>query len=162
MRSAARAIIIHHQNILVMKRNKFGTVYYTLVGGGIDMGETADQALLREIKEETGLTVANPRLTYIEQSNDLYGTQYIFVADYVDGDVKIDPSSIEAKLNAAGQNLFEPMWVPISKFASLPFRSVDLQKEILAAVQSGGFPNEPKTFTSQAEIDYTKSDKKET
>lgn len=162
MRSAARAIIIHHQNILVMKRNKFGTVYYTLIGGGIDMGETADQALLREIKEETGLVVGNPQLVYIEQSNELYGTQYIFTANYVDGDVKIDPSSIEAKLNAVGKNLFEPMWVPISKFAALPFRSVELQKEILAALQSGGFPKEPKTFTSQAEIDYTKSDKKET
>lgn len=161
MRSAARVIVIHHQNLLVMKRNKFGMVYYCLVGGGIDMGETADQAALREAYEETSLKLTNQRLVYIEDAGEPYGTQYIYVADYHDGDLHVTPGSIEAQLNADGKNTFEPLWVPISKFASLPFRSKELQSEILTALQNGGFPSEPKRFTSQAEIRYTNASKEE-
>ncbi|MEI7682802.1 MAG: NUDIX domain-containing protein [Candidatus Saccharibacteria bacterium] len=147
MRKAARAIVIQNQNILLMKRNKFGQEYYCLPGGGIDSGETADQSVLREIKEEASLSVINPRLVYIEENGDPYGTQYIFVCDYQDGDVRISPDSIEAKLNAIGQNTFETMWVPVSKFAGLPFRSTALQQELVKAF-SQGFPKEPRKILS--------------
>lgn len=156
MRKAARAIVIYDKNILLMKRNKFGTIYYCLPGGGIDMGETADQAVIREIKEETSLAVSPPRLVYIEEAGEPYGTQYIFSCEYQDGEVKLQPDSIEAQLNKAGKNLFEPLWVPISKFASLPFRSTVLQKELLDAFRDG-FPVDPKQLRSQAEISYNKT-----
>ncbi|MEO5627788.1 MAG: NUDIX domain-containing protein [Candidatus Saccharimonadales bacterium] len=160
MRKAARAIIIYNQNILLMKRNKFGSEYYCLPGGGIDMGETADHAVVREIKEEASITVANPRLVYIESAGPLYGTQYHFVCDYQDGEVKIHPDSIEAKLNAGGQNMFYILWVPISKFAGLEFRSSVLQQELLTAFRDG-FPKQPKQLSSQAEISYTTKTKQE-
>lgn len=160
MRKAARVIVVHHQNILVMKRNKFGYQYYCLIGGGIDLGETADQAALRETYEESGLTVVNPKLVYIEDAGVPYGTQYIFTAEYQDGDIQMQPDSIEASLNAQGQNTFEPLWVPVSKFAGLPFRSKELQHEILAALRDG-FPQSPKSITSVAEISYTKPSKEE-
>lgn len=156
IKKAARAIIIHNKSILLMKRNKFGSIYYCLPGGGIEPAETADQAALREIKEETNLKVVNPRLVYIEEAGKLYGTQYIFVCDYEDGEMKLRPDSIEAQLNKGGQNLFEPMWVPVSKFASLPFRSEPLQKELLMAFRDG-YPAEPKSIRSQAEISYNET-----
>lgn len=156
MRKAARAIIVHNQNLLLMKRNKFGKIYYCLPGGGIDMGETADQTVLREIKEEASLDVTNPRLVYLEEAGAPYGTQYIFVCDYQDGEVKLSPDSIEAEINKGGKNLFEPMWVPISKFANLPFRSVELQQELLTAFRDG-YPAQPKLVQSAAEISYNKA-----
>lgn len=143
-----------------MKRNKFGQEYYCLVGGGIDIGETADQAALRETEEEASLKLTNLRLVYIEEAGDPYGTQYIFTADYQDGEVRVHPGSIEAKLNEQGHNTFQPLWVPVNKFANLPFRSKELQQEILAALQHG-FPNQPKNFTSRAEIGYTKVQQEE-
>jgi 8-oxo-dGTP diphosphatase len=160
MRRAARAIIIHNQSILLMKRNKFGNLYYALVGGGIEMGESADHAVLREVKEETTVTGANPRLVFIEQTNEMYGPQYIFLVDYQDGEAKLDPNSTEAAIHRMGKNLYEPIWVPVSKFASLPFLSSVLQKEILAGLREG-FPKEPKTFQSEAEISHTRTTKGE-
>lgn len=143
--------MVYNQNILVMKRNKFGQEFYCLVGGGIDMGETADQAVVREVREETSLKISMPLLTYIEEAGDPYGRQYIFVCQYQDGEVHLSPDSIEAQLNQVGQNTYMPMWVPVSKFASLPFRSKELQAEILTGLRDG-FPNEPKSFRSQAVI----------
>jgi ADP-ribose pyrophosphatase YjhB (NUDIX family) len=154
MRKAARAVLIHNQNILLMKRNKFGAIYYCLPGGGIEPGETADQAMKRELQEEASLIVADPQLVYIEESGDPYGTQYIFTCQYQDGDMRLNPTSIEAEINKGGKNLFEPMWVPISKFAALPFRSTVLQKELLQGFRDG-FPKEPKQIQSKAEISYT-------
>jgi ADP-ribose pyrophosphatase YjhB (NUDIX family) len=155
MRKAARVIVVHNQNLLVMKRSKFGFKYYCLVGGAIEPGETADQAAQREAKEETGLTLANLKLVFVEDAGKPYGTQYIFLADYQDGDLHLSPNSIEAQLNKGGQNLFEPMWLPVSKFANLPFRSTTLQKHILTGLRDG-FPQEPQSFSSGAEIQQTK------
>jgi len=44
MKQAVRAIIIHNNNLLVMKRNKFGKEYYTLIGGHVEMGESHEVA----------------------------------------------------------------------------------------------------------------------
>lgn len=160
MRKAARAVVIHNQNILLMERNKFGSQYYCLPGGGIDPGETADHAAIREIKEEASIDVINPQLVYIEEAGDPYGTQYIFTCQYQDGEVKIHPHSIEAKLNEVGQNTFKTLWVPISKFVGLPFRSETLKQELLAAFRDG-FPTEPKQLRSDAEIRYNSQNNQE-
>lgn len=151
MRTAARAIIVKNQSILVMHRNKFGRQYYCLVGGGVDVGETADIAVVREVREETGLQVTGQRLVYIEEAGEPYGTQYHFLCEFIDGDIKLSPDSIEAQLNKAGQNLYEPVWLPISKLASVAFRSETLQKELLAGLRDG-FPSEPKLLRSGAQI----------
>ena len=55
MRTAVRAIIIKDNNLLVMHRNKFGNEYLTLVGGGVELNETKEQALVREVIEETSI-----------------------------------------------------------------------------------------------------------
>lgn len=40
---------------MVKHRRKDGTEYWQFPGGGLENGEEADQAALRELKEETGL-----------------------------------------------------------------------------------------------------------
>lgn len=47
------AIMIHQQKILMMKDEQ--TPYYYLPGGRVKMNETAEAALLRELKEESGV-----------------------------------------------------------------------------------------------------------
>lgn len=157
-KKSARVIVVHHQNLLLMQRNKFGDVYYCLVGGTIEAGETADQAALREAQEETSLRLAHPRLTIVEEIDEPFGTQYIFVCDYQGGEVKLAPDSIEAQIQQTVNNRFTPMWVPISKFSQLPFRSAVLQQEIIKGLRDG-WPAQPKVIQSRAEISYTKPDK---
>src|ERR1700752_5055992 len=67
MGKAARAIIIQNNKILLMRHNKQGGDYYTLIGGPIKDGESPEQALVREVKEESGLDVTNARLVFIEE-----------------------------------------------------------------------------------------------
>ncbi|MDD5145340.1 MAG: NUDIX domain-containing protein [Candidatus Pacebacteria bacterium] len=53
----ARAVILHKEKILVCK--KIGNQNYFFPGGHVDFGECAKEALIREIKEELGVSVKN-------------------------------------------------------------------------------------------------------
>jgi 8-oxo-dGTP diphosphatase len=142
MRKAVRAIVIKDDHLLLMHRNRFGQEYYILAGGGIDPNETAEQALLREIKEETNLTVKNPELVFVEYAGDPFGIQYIYLCEYESGEVGLQPTSEEAAINKLGQNLYSSLWLPIAKFPDVAFVSDALKHAILDALKSG-FPKEP-------------------
>lgn len=53
MQQAAIALIFQEKKILLLKRRD--TPVWVLPGGGIDQGETPEQAAIRETQEETGL-----------------------------------------------------------------------------------------------------------
>ena len=52
---------------LLQERKKKDWPGYTLPGGHVEMGESFVDAVVREMKEETGLTVLNPRLCGVKQ-----------------------------------------------------------------------------------------------
>lgn len=146
MRKTARAIVVKDGQLLVMKRNKFGTEFYALLGGGIDMGETPEQALHRELLEEASVELANPALVIIEDAGPMYGVQYLFTADYVSGEPQLHDDSEEAKVHALGQNLYEPMWVPIKELNDANFRPKDLLPTLMDGL-TRGWPEEPISLT---------------
>lgn len=54
-RSRSVAIVIRDGKILMERVFYFGREFYTVPGGGVEEGETPEQAVLRELKEECGL-----------------------------------------------------------------------------------------------------------
>jgi 8-oxo-dGTP diphosphatase len=138
-RQAVRAIVIKDGQLLVMHRNKFGTEYDTLPGGGVEIGESPEAAVIRELAEETSIVVSNQQLVFIEEAGDPFGTQLIYLCDYVSGEPKLADDSEEAHINKLGQNLYEPKWVPLASLPGLPFLSEKLKTTILTAVEKG-FP----------------------
>ena len=131
MRKAVRAIIIKGDDLLVMHRNKFGTVYDTLPGGNIEMGETPEEALFREVLEETMVEFKNPTLVFLEHSDDIYGDQYVFLCEYVGGEPRLHPESEEEHINKLGENLYTPRWLPFAELATVPFLSDKLQHMLI-------------------------------
>ena len=55
IRRAARGIIFLGGGLLLVRSEKYGE--YKFPGGGIEAGESDTQALMREVREETGYTV---------------------------------------------------------------------------------------------------------
>jgi 8-oxo-dGTP pyrophosphatase MutT (NUDIX family) len=54
--SGVKCIVFHGDNIILV-RHSYGTGAWAYPGGGINRGETAEQAARREVKEELGLEV---------------------------------------------------------------------------------------------------------
>lgn len=149
LRPAARAIVLNNGCLLVMRRNKLGRRYMVIPGGRLEPGEEPEMTVLRELAEETMIEVVNPRLVFIEEPNDQrWGTQYIYLCEYVSGEPRLHPDSEEMHSNSEGSNLYEPMWLPLSELSdqAFPFRSARLAEEITAGVKNG-FPETPKRWT---------------
>jgi 8-oxo-dGTP diphosphatase len=88
-RTATAIIPFPPDKILLIKR---ATVpfkgYWALPGGRVNMGETVEHTVVREVKEETGLTVEVTSVEY-----DYYPT--CFLVKTVDGEIKKQESEIE-------------------------------------------------------------------
>lgn len=143
MGNAARAIVIENDNILVMHRNKRDKEYFTLVGGLAKKSETIEQALARELKEETGLKVTEASLVFVEKHPEPYNNQYVFLCQVAPHDsIAIEETSEEALMNKLDTNSHKPLWVDAKSFEQLPFLTGQLQKAIAQSLKTG-FPPEP-------------------
>ncbi len=97
------AIIPYPENkILLVKRNTKPFVgYWALPGGRMDPGETIEQTVVREVKEETGLDVSIERIVgeYVEKGiKDDIDYEYFptcFVVKPVGGELKKQDSEIQ-------------------------------------------------------------------
>ena len=77
MRNRSLALVIRDGKILVEKLLGDNRLFFTIPGGGIEEGETPEEAALRELKEECGLegTIIR-KLTEIYRLNG--NTEYVF------------------------------------------------------------------------------------
>ena len=62
----AGAIIICNNKLLMVKNENFP--YYYTVGGRVNFGETSEEAVLREVFEETGIMMEIDRLAFIHEN----------------------------------------------------------------------------------------------
>ncbi len=146
MSKAARAIIIENDKLLLMHRNKYGKKYYTLIGGRNTDGESIEQTLVREVKEETGLDVVSYRLVFFEDHEPPYNEQYIFLCEVAPHDkVALQEGSEEAQMNKFELTTHHPVWVDKEEFPNLAFNTIQLQNAIVEALKND-FPKEPATL----------------
>ena len=85
------ACLLYKDNAyLLQDRIKEDWKGYTLPGGHIENGESIVDAVVREMKEETGLTILNPKLCGVKQF-PIEGGRYLvflFCADEFEGEIR--------------------------------------------------------------------------
>ena len=64
-------------NVLVQNRNSKDWPGVTFPGGHVEPGESFVQSMIREVQEETGLTIENPRLCGVKQFQTEDGARYV-------------------------------------------------------------------------------------
>ena len=99
--------LIHRENqYLLQDRIKKDWRGYTLPGGHIEPDESIVDAVIREMKEETGLTIRNPKLCGVKQFPIENGRQIVFLfsADEFTGELV---SSDEGKMHWVDKEALE-------------------------------------------------------
>lgn len=82
-------LVYNEDAYLLQNRVKEDWKGYTLPGGHVEAGESIVDAVVREIKEETGLTIWSPKLCGVKQF-PIEGGRYLvflFCADHYEGEL---------------------------------------------------------------------------
>ena len=108
LRYASRAVIIKDNMILLSY--EVNTDLWKLPGGGLENDETASDAVIREVREETGHIIEPSSL--ILEIDEYYGNSK-FVTYYFFGDIKgtTNQSLTEGEI----KNRLEPRWIAIKE-----------------------------------------------
>ncbi len=95
--SLAIAVIVlirKGKEVLLVHANSFRDNHYGLVAGFVETGETLEEAVHREVREETGLQIANLRYFASQPWPYPCGLMVGFTADYVAGDIHLQRSEL--------------------------------------------------------------------
>ncbi|WP_221563860.1 NUDIX domain-containing protein [Alkalihalobacillus sp. TS-13] len=112
----------------LIKRVKQSEIYYVITGGGIEDGETPEEAARRAAKEELGVDVMIKGLVHTEKWNSL---QYYFQAEISGGEFgKGIGEEMNGKNEAKGKYI--PIWVNVTELTELPLRPKSIIDKIFS------------------------------
>jgi len=143
MRTRAGIILIEDNKVALIERHRAGLDYFVFPGGGVDEGETPEQAALRETMEELGLKVVIQRkvaVIHFDQSSQVY-----FLVERVSGEfgTGIGEEFTDSDPNDPQEGIYIPIWMPIDELTQHEnIFPVDVAKLVLKA-KTDGWSNEP-------------------
>jgi len=144
-RIRAVGIIVKNGKVLLMHRIKHGKEYYVFPGGGVEEGETAEQALLREINEETSLEIKIEKLLYHHiYDNDT--EQFFYLCSYISGEPKLGNGNESRAMAKSTENFYNPIWYEIKKLPELLLYPQEIRDWFIADAKTN-FQNAPRKAT---------------
>ena len=131
--SPAVIVLITRGDSLLLARNAhFPGAFFSTLAGFVDVGESLEETVVREVKEEVGVDVKN--LRYFGSQPWPFGRSLMlgFTAEYAGGDIQVD-----------GQEIAEADWFTPDHLPQLPPRlsiARQLIDTFLAQVKARGTP----------------------
>lgn len=107
----ANAIVVKDGKILLIHRKKNGDEYWVFPGGGIEENESGEEAVVREVKEETDLEVLEVREIFKAGNDDGRNHPYYVVA-VGEGKPKMSTAAPESNTDI---DWYNPEWVEMGQ-----------------------------------------------
>jgi 8-oxo-dGTP diphosphatase len=123
-RPSTYGIVIKNDKVLLSRQ--FGDKF-DLPGGGLDLGELPEEGVVREVAEETGIKVKNPKLLGVENSffqsshakdESYHSLLFYFVCEHAGGELSTEGFDDYEKEYAQMAE-----WVPLSNLDKLDMAS---------------------------------------
>ena len=124
IRVVARGVLIHQGHVLACEglHPIDGRLQYLLVGGGIEYGERAADAVAREFREEIGREVVVERLLDVIENIFMVGSQvghdvvFVYAVVFAPGHEPPDLEAIDARESDGSRYLAR--WLPVEDVAA--------------------------------------------
>ncbi len=93
--TAILALIRKEETTLLVRAHNFRGPFYGLVAGFLEVGESLEDCVRREVMEETGLSIGN--VTYFGSQPWPFpsGLMVGFISDWVAGELRIEPNELK-------------------------------------------------------------------
>lgn len=144
-RILAVAVLVKDNDVLLIHRRN-SKEYYVFPGGGVEEGESVEQAVLRELKEETSITAEIVKLLlHINYDDDT--ENYVYLCGYVSGEPKLDDNAPEKQKMLEGVEYYDPLWVKISDIKNMLVYPLEARDLFIESFKNGfKEPTQYKTF----------------
>ncbi|EEM40793.1 MutT/NUDIX [Bacillus thuringiensis serovar sotto str. T04001] len=130
MQVSVRGILIEDEKVLLVKQ-KVANRNWSLPGGRVENGETLEEAIIREMREETGLEVKIKKLLYVCDKPDASPSllHITFLLERIEGEITLPSNEFDHN------PIHDVQMVPIKDLSQYGF------SEIFITLISGGFAN---------------------
>ena len=143
MRVRAGVVLIENGRVALIERHRAGKHYFVFPGGGVDEGETPEQAAIREMEEETGLSVSVQRK--LAEIHFGLSEQIYYLVDRLDGKFGTGTGVefTDSDPDDPTEGIYLPVWMPLEE---LPLHHNVYPEDVAALVTNSpkaGWPEEP-------------------
>jgi len=97
--------VVRGDRLLLASNKRFKAGFYSVLAGFVEPGETLEECVAREIKEEVGIRVKNIRYFGSQPWPFPNSLMVGFIADYADGEIMADPAEITDAAWFTAENL---------------------------------------------------------
>lgn len=143
MRVRAGVVLIENGKVALIERHRAGKHYYVFPGGGVDEGETPEQAAIREMEEETGLQVTVQRK--LAEIHFGLSEQVYYLVDRLDGKFGTGTGEefTDSDPNDPTEGIYIPIWMSLEELPQhTNIYPADVAALVLDAI-TAGWPEEP-------------------
>ena len=112
-RDRVQALVVRENKILLVKHHMENRIFYCLPGGGVEPGETYEQAALRELKEESMVDGRIVRKLSIQYKPEDQGEVHTYLIE-IDDDV-VALAGTDPELPAEKQSIIGVAWLTIDE-----------------------------------------------
>lgn len=131
--STSRGILFitedNQQKLVLLQRRKNGKEYYTFPWGHIEDGETPEQTLIREMKEELNINVTVQELLKEYDNIDLWRHEYFYLCEQIWG--TLQQGNWPERTRNPDENFYEIVKIPINELASYNLLPVEIKEMVI-------------------------------
>ena len=138
MRTRAGIVLIKDNKVALLERHRAGLDYFVFPGGGVDDGESPEQAAIREAMEELGIEIVIKQKVaeiHFEQSKQVY-----FLVEWVGGEFGTGSGEEFSDSNPSDpqEGIYVPIWMAVDELIEHDnIYPVDLTNLVLRSAQEG-------------------------
>jgi 8-oxo-dGTP diphosphatase len=148
MRIRAGIVLIKANKVALIERHRAGLHYFVFPGGGVDEGESPEQAAIREAREELGIEVAIKQKV-AEIQLGLKSRQIYFLVEQLGGEfgTGIGEEFTDSDPDDPEEGVYVPIWMPIDEL--LLYKNIhpaDLAKLVAKCMKEGWAENTVYSF----------------